>query len=119
MAAYGLAHDPGWLGRDPSDAIHEAGEALRNDLRDIAQRIVTDPRLIDEATGEHCEIEERGAAMIAVNAGDDGPHRDMCRKAAALYALDLYACQHGMPPADLLIAARRIGWEPVLPGQPS
>ena len=114
-APYALAVDRAWLDPDPSDAA----AALADELRGIAQRVVTDPRLIDEATGEHCEIEERGAAAIAVNAGDDGPHRDMCRKAAALYALDLYACQHGMPPAGLLIAARRIGWEPVLPGKPS
>ncbi len=111
MAAYGLAHDHAWIAPDPSDAA----AALADELRGIAQRIVTDPRLIDEATGEHCEIEERGAAAIAVNAGDDVPHRAMCRKAAALYALDLYACQHGMPPAGLLNAARRIGWEPGMP----
>ena len=114
-APYALAVDRAWLDPDPSDAA----AALADELRDIAQRIVTDPRLIDEATGEHCEIEERGAAKIAVNAGDDGPHRAMCRKAAALYALGMYARQHGMPPAGLLIAARRIGWEPVLPGKPS
>lgn len=106
-APYALAVDRAWLDPDPSDAA----AALADELRDIAQRVVTDPRLIDEATGEHCEIEE----PIAVNAGDDGPHRDMCRKAAALYALGMYARQHGMPPAGLLNAARRIGWEPVLP----
>ena len=47
-APYALAVDRAWLDPDPSDAA----AALADELRDIAQRVVTDPRLIDEATGE-------------------------------------------------------------------
>lgn len=115
MAAYGLAIDPGWLGRDHGDAILEAGESLRTDLRDIAQRIISTPHLLDEALGEHVDTVQRGRAIVRAMSGDVAMLRDQCRRAAVVYALDLYVAEHGRPDQRVMAVADIDGWAPTLP----
>ena len=47
MAAYGLSHDPGWLGRDPSDALTRCCE-----------EVVSDDTLLLEAWAEWQDVHE-------------------------------------------------------------
>ena len=115
MAAYGLAIDPGWLGRDHGDAILEAGEALSHDLRAIAQKIIDSPQMLDEALSEHVDIAQRGRAIVRAMSGDVAMLRDQCRRAAVVYALDLYVAEHGRPDQRVMAVADIDGWAPTLP----
>lgn len=115
MAAYGLAIDPGWLGRDHGDAILEAGEALRIALRDIAQEIIGSPRMLDDAIGEHVDIVSRGKAIVRAMSGDVSMLRDQCRRAAVAYALDVYIATHDRPDQRVMAVADIDGWAPALP----
>lgn len=116
MTAVNLGLDPIYYATDHCDAIMDAADELRADLRRRAQEIVADPHLLDEALGEHAEIVDRGLAVQRALSGDVTMLRDQARRAAEKYALDLRIASHDRrPPQPVIDEALREGWAPELP----
>ena len=85
MAAYGLAHDPGWLGRDPSDALTRCCE-----------EVVSDDTLLLEAWAEWQDAHEPEfiAALREMDRGNASPmsvYFEMAIIAAARKRMELLA----------------------------
>ena len=76
MAAYGLAHDPGWLGRDPSDALSSR-----------CDEVIADDTLLLEAWAEWQEAHEPEfmAALREMDRGNASP-MSVCLELAIIAA---------------------------------